>query len=560
VTTASITAGPLTQAFSDACAQLEQIEFVDALWQKRLDRWTADPAVQQLIANRLGWVTAIDFVTSHRSRLADFADAARRDGFSDVVLMGMGGSSLAPEVLRQVIGTAPGFPRLCVLDSVDPEAVREATAHVDTTLFLLASKSGSTIEPNVMAAEARRRLVEAGHTSWGSRFVAITDANTVLHRQTESDRFRDVFVNPSDIGGRYSALSFFGMVPAALLGIDLDAFIARARAMETACRATRIADNPGCSLGALMAAGAANRRDKLTLLLPARLQSLGLWIEQLVAESTGKHGKGIVPIAGEPADATFGDDRVIVIVNVGDQYPDRTTCDRARASGAPLVTLHMDDALDLGAEFMRWEVATAAAGRLLAINPFDEPNVQQAKDATRALLDVFRRERRLPLPEADAETDGVRLTMSEAARAALNGTPATGFLDAARQGDYIALLAFLPPDDPRFGGPLHSLRGAVGVRTGAATMFGYGPRYLHSTGQLHKGGADNGVFIVVTAEPDEDLAVPGQPFSFGVLETAQALGDFQSLDRAGRRALFVRAPRRDPALIARLTAALTGDR
>ena len=560
MTTVSITAGPLTQAFSDAGAQLEQIEFVDALWRKRLDRWTTDPAVQQLIANRLGWVTAIEFVASQQSRLVAFADAVRHDGFTDIVLMGMGGSSLAPEVLRQIIGTATGFPRLCVLDSVDPEAVRATTANVDTTLFLLASKSGSTIEPSVMAAEARRRVVEAGHSSWGSRFVAITDPDTVLHRQAASDRFRDVFVNPSDIGGRYSALSFFGMVPAALLGIDLDTFLARARAMEAACRAPRAADNPGFSLGALMAAGATNRRDKLTLLLPARLQSLGLWIEQLVAESTGKHGKGIVPIAGEPADAEFGDDRVIVMVNVGDQYPDRTVCERARASGAPIVTLHMDDVLDLGAEFLRWEVATAAAGRLLSINPFDEPNVQQAKDATRALLDVFRRERRLPLPEAHAEVGGVRLTMSEAAQAALTGTPATAFLDAAHAGDYIALLAFLPPDDPRFSAPLDSLRRAIGARTGCATMFGYGPRYLHSTGQLHKGGADNGVFIIVTAEPDEDLAVPGEPFSFGVLESAQALGDFQSLDRAGRRALFVRAPRRDPEMIPRLIAALTAAR
>ena len=560
MTTVSITAGPLTQAFDEACSQLEQLEFVDALWQKRLDRWTTDPAVQSLIANRLGWLTAIDFVASQRPRLAAFADAVRGDGFSDVVLLGMGGSSLAPEVLRQVLGAAPGSPRLRVLDSVDPEAVRAATARVDTSLFLLASKSGSTIEPNVMAAEARRRLIEAGHTSWGSRFVAITDADTVLHRQAASDRFRDVFVNPSDIGGRYSALSFFGMVPAALLGFDLDTFITRARAMETACRTTRVANNPGFSLGALMAAGAANGRDKLTLLLPARLQSLGLWIEQLVAESTGKHGTGIVPIAGEPADAHVGDDRVIVIVNVGDQYPDRTVSDRARTSGAPVVTLHMDDALDLGAEFMRWEVATAVAGRLLSINPFDEPNVQQAKDATRALLDVFRRERQLPLPEAHAEVGGVRFTLSEAAQTALAGTPATAFLDAVRPRDYVALLAFLPPEDPRFVDPLESLRRAVSVRTGCATMFGYGPRYLHSTGQLHKGGADNGVFLVITADPDEDLAVPGEPFSFGVLETAQALGDFHSLDRVGRRALFVRAPRRDPDMLGRLTAALTGVR
>jgi glucose-6-phosphate isomerase len=557
VTTSSLTGGPLARAFDEACAQLEQLEFVDALWNKRLDRWTTEPAVQKLIANRLGWLSAIDFIDSQRPRLTSLSESVIRDGFSEVVLLGMGGSSLAPEVLRQVLGTAAGHPRLRVLDSVDPEAVRAATTDIDRSVFLLASKSGSTIEPNVMAAEARRRLLESGQQNWGSRFIAITDPETVLHRQAESDHFRGVFINPADIGGRYSALSFFGMVPAALLGVDLDAFIARARTMETACRATRIADNPGFSLGALMGASAAHGRDKLTLLLPARLQSLGLWIEQLVAESTGKLGTGIVPIAGESPDAPFGDDRMFVIVNVADQFPDRGLCDRARASGAPIVTLHMDDALDLGAEFMRWEVATAVAGRLLSINPFDEPNVQQAKDATRALLDVFRRDRRLPLPEAHAEIEGMRLTVSEAARAALAGAPATAFLDAVHANDYVALLAFLTPEDPRCAGPLADLRSAVGASTGCATMFGYGPRYLHSTGQLHKGGANNGVFIVITAEPDEDLAIPGESFSFGVLETAQALGDFQSLDRAGRRALFVQAPRRDAALLAHLTTSLT---
>ena len=560
MTTSSIAAGPLTRAFEEACAQLEQLEFVDALWNKRLDRWTADPATQTLIANRLGWLTAIDFIVSQRSRLASFAEAVNRDDVSEVVLLGMGGSSLAPDVLRQVLGTAAAHPRLSVLDSVDPESVRAAMAHVDRSLFLLASKSGSTIEPNAMAAEARRRLLEAGQPRWGSRFVAITDPETVLHRQATNDQFRDVFINPSDIGGRYSALSFFGMVPAALLGIDLDTFITRAKTMEIACRTTRVADNPGVSLGALMFASAAHGRDKLTLLLPTRLQSLGLWIEQLVAESTGKHGTGIVPIAGEPGDASFGDDRLFVIVNVADQFPDRTVSDRARASGGPVVTLHMDDALDLGAEFLRWEVATAVAGRLLSINPFDEPNVQQAKDATRALLDVFRRDRRLPLPETHAEIEGMRLTLSEAAQAALAGLPATAFLDVVRAHDYVALLAFLPPDDPRFVEPLESLRSAVGASTGCATMFGYGPRYLHSTGQLHKGGANNGVFIVITADPDEDLEVPGESFSFGVLETAQALGDFQSLDRTGRRALFVQAPLRDAAWLAQLTASLTRGR
>jgi glucose-6-phosphate isomerase len=557
VTTFSIIPGPLSRAFDQACADLEQIGFSDALWKKRLDGWTSDPAVQQLISNRLGWVNALDFIDAQRSRLVACVDAVRRDGFSDVVLMGMGGSSLAPEVLRQVIGTSPGYPRLVVLDSVDPDAVRAATARAGTSLFLLASKSGSTVEPNVMAAEARRCVVASGHATWASRFVAITDPETVLHRQAVSDGFRDVFVNPPDIGGRYSALSFFGMLPAALIGIDLDTVLAEARAMDSACRTTRATDNPGFALGALMGAGAYSGRDKLTLLLPPRLQSLGLWIEQLVAESTGKQGKGVVPIAGEPATARFADDRVIVSVSVGDEHPDAAVLDRAQASGAPSATLRMKSVLSLGAEFLRWEVATAAAGRLMSINPFDEPNVQQAKDATRALLDVYRRERRLPLPEPHAELNGVRLTLSEAAQAALTGAPATSYLETVHAGDYVAVLAFLPPDDPRFVATLDSMRTAVASKSGCPTMFGYGPRYLHSTGQLHKGGANNGVFIVVTADPGEDVPIPGEPFSFGVLELAQALGDFQSLDRAGRRALFVQAPRRDRELIERLTAALT---
>jgi glucose-6-phosphate isomerase len=553
----TIAPGPLTQAYDLACSQLEQIGFPDALWQKRVEAWTMDAGVQRLIANRLGWLNAIDFIDAHRARLEEGAEAARRDGLTDVVLLGMGGSSLAPEVIRQVIGTAAGFPRLQILDSVDPDSVRAAMTRADTSLFVIASKSGSTIEPNVMAAEARRRVTAAGHTMWGARFLAITDPDTVLHKQAVSEHFRDVFVNPPDIGGRYSALSFFGMVPAALIGVDVGALIADARAMEAACRVPVVQQNPGLSLGALMAAGAAEGRDKLTLLLPERLQSLGLWIEQLVAESTGKHGKGVVPIAGEPDDARFDDDRIIVLVSIGDETPAAAPQKRALASGAPMATLHVERTLALGAEFLRWEVATATAGRLMAINPFDEPNVQQAKDATRALLDVYRRDHRLPMPEPHAEIGHVRFTLSEAAQAALSGAPATAFLDTARPHDYLAVLAFLPPDDPRFAGMLASLRAAASSKTRCATMFGYGPRYLHSTGQLHKGGADNGVFIVIAADPDDDLPVPEEPFSFGVLEMAQALGDFQSLDRAGRRALFMHAPRRDPALLTNAAAVLT---
>ena len=498
-------------------------------------------------------------MTPQLPRLRAFADAVRRDGFTHVVLLGMGGSSLAPEVLRQVLAAQNSTPAFHVLDSVDPDAVRAAMDHAATSLFIVASKSGSTIEPTTMAAEAKRRVIEAGHTQWAPRFVAITDEGTALHRSATADGFRDVFVNPSDIGGRYSALSLFGMVPAALMGLDLDRLLAvhaRWRAPAGSHSLVTIL----ASHWALMNAGFERGRDKMTLLVPERLESFGLWVEQLVAESTGKHSKGIVPIAGESAEmspldgktSSDGDDRVFVVVRVGDDTPDPAVLDRARASGAPAVTIQLPDAYALGAEFLRWEVATATAGLLMAINPFDEPNVKQAKDATSALLTVYEQRKRLPLPEPHAEINGVRLTLSEAAQAALSGAPATSFLRVIGRGDYLCLLAFLPPDDSRFDGLLKEFRTKFGVRGNCATMFGYGPRYLHSTGQLHKGGANNGVFVVIVAEADEDLAIPDRPFSFSVLETAQAVGDFQSLDREQRRALLVTMPRRDPEALRRV--------
>jgi glucose-6-phosphate isomerase/transaldolase/glucose-6-phosphate isomerase len=552
--TFTIDPGPLSSAVDRAHARLDQLGFVDALWRKRLDVWSDNAPIQKLIEGRLGWLNALDVVVPQLPRLRAFAEAVRRDGFTHVVLLGMGGSSLAPEVLRQILSSRESVPAFRVLDSVDPDAVRGAMDHADTSLFIMASKSGSTIEPNTMAAEARRRVIAAGHTNWATRFAAITDENTTLHKRAVADGYREIFVNPSDIGGRYSALSLFGMVPAALLGIDLDAMTAGARAMEAACRLAGTRDNPGLALGAVMAAGAANKRDKLTLLLPTRLESFGLWVEQLVAESTGKHDTGVVPIAGESARMSLGSDRVIVTVNVGGETPDAAIVERAKASGAPIVTIELPDVDALGAEFLRWEVATATAGLLIEINPFDEPNVKQAKDATTDLLTVYQQRGQLPVPEPHAEVDDVRLTLSEAAQTHLSGQDASSFLSVIGRHDYFCLLAFLPPDGSGFDAALQEFRMNVAARAECATMFGYGPRYLHSTGQLHKGGANNGVFLIVVADAAEDLAIPDQPFSFSVLETAQALGDFQSLDRCGRRAMLMTLPKRDPELFRRIAA------
>jgi glucose-6-phosphate isomerase len=536
----TITAGPLTVAFERACRRLDEMAFAQALWSRRVDIWTADTATQAQIANRLGWLGALDFVTPHLPRLLAFAGSVRQAGFTDVVLLGMGGSSLAPEVLRRILGVAPGFPRFRMLDSVDPEAVRDGLEQAGTSLFIVASKSGTTIEPNSMAAEARRRVTAAGH-EWGSRAVAITDENTVLHQRARAERYRDIFINPSDIGGRYSALSFFGMVPAALMGAGVEDLVAAARDMEAACRRESVAENPGLALGALMAAGVEAGRDKLTLLLPDRLRSLGLWIEQLVAESTGKSGRGVVPIADDPPQLATGPDRTLVSIALPD-----APVDSLQAHGEmPRISIEMPNTTAIGAEFLRWEVATATASVLLGVNPFDEPNVATAKAATRTILDRHAVQKRLLPPESHAAISGAQLTLGSAAEAQLGGAAASGFLRLLHPGDYLGLLVYLPTDEPLCAAVLHEFRVAVVSSTGCATMCGYGPRYLHSTGQLHKGGANTGVFVIVTADGVEDLPIPGESFSFGVLGLAQALGDFRSLDDAGRRVLHLHLPSRN---------------
>jgi transaldolase / glucose-6-phosphate isomerase len=343
-------------------------------------------------------------------------------------------------------------------------------------------------------------------------------------------------------------VSLFGLVPAALMGIDIGRLVGDAQAMLDAARAPEIERNPALALGAAMGAGALHGRDKLTLIVPPALEPFGLWVEQLVAESTGKGGTGVVPITGEPLGPAreYGSDRLVVRVRVPgldpghDEEAATLLADLERA-GTPVAELVVPDVGALGAEFVRWELATATASALLGINPFDEPNVQQAKDATRVLLDSFLREGRLPVPEPDAERDHAAFTLTTAARKALGGRPADDLLSLLGPGDYLGLLAYLP-ERPEIDEVVRRFRGSVRAKTSCATMFGYGPRYLHSTGQLHKGGANTGVFLLLTA-PGQDVPVPDEAFTFGILELAQALGDFASLDHTGRRALHVHLPR-----------------
>ncbi len=548
-------AGVLKDAIRKQAASAGRV--AGALWRRDPSIWSADRTVQQEIANRFGWLTSPFTMRRSLERPLKFAERARRDGFANVVLLGMGGSSLAAEVLRSIVGTAPGWPQFRMLDSTNPASVLAAGTEPANTLYLFASKSGTTIEPNSFAAHFRRELERARVPRWADHFVAITDEGTPLADRSRAEGFRETFINPSDIGGRYSALSFFGLVPAALMGQDIGALVDNAAAMlETASSIADPLSNPAVGLGLAIAAAARAGRDKLTLLLPPEWETFGLWVDQQVAESTGKDGIGVVPIADETTGtvAQYGNDRLYVhVTKPGTPLSDpvATLVSRLEASNAPVVTLPVSGPLALGAEFIRWEIATVVAGGLLGINPFNEPDVEQAKDATQVLLRQFKSEGQLPAPAVDSTLEQATLQLSSAARQRLRPGHPEEILTLIEEHDYLALLAY-PGPDRELARVLNEFRIAVRDRTRTATTFCYGPRYLHSTGQLHKGGPNTGVFILVTATPSKDLDIPGEKFSFGTLERAQALGDFASLDASNRRVLHVHLPSPDATLLRRV--------
>lgn len=484
------------------------------------------------IKNRLGWLRAPDEFASRVEEMRSFAAEIKREGFARAVLLGMGGSSLAPEVFATTFGHAAGIP-VVVLDNTDPDAVQatERGGALDETLFIVASKSGDTIE--VASFEdhfhAKAMAVAEGDAARaGRRFIAITDPDTGLFKRATLRRYRKIFVNPADIGGRYSALSCFGLVPAALLGADLGAILGGARAMAERCRSPHAAQNPGLALGALIGACAKLGRDKLTLVMPPELASFGSWIEQLVAESLGKEGRGVVPIDVEPLGdlGGYGHDRLFVVTHLRDgaTAASAETIAALRGAGHPVHEIVLADRNEIGAAMFQWEFATAVAGACMALNPFDEPDVGVAKKTTRELLDAFVRDGKLPAPAATVAPDDV---------AALSGC-----LASLGPGDYLALCAFFVRTEAR-DRLLTEIRVLVRDAFGVATTLGYGPRYLHSTGQLHKGGAANGVFLQLCADPAADLPIPGQPFSFRTLRDAQAQGDLQVLAERRRRSLRV---------------------
>jgi len=502
---------------------------VRRLWSRDASLWTgADEA------RWLGWLGVVGEQLARASALRDLAEESRAAGFTHALVLGMGGSSLCPEVLRMTFGRIAGHPELFVLDSTDPAQIRAIERRIDVanTLFIVSSKSGTTLEPNIFMQyflDRARRLVGAERA--GSRFIAITDPGSKMEQVAAAERFRRVLFGLPSIGGRYSALSDFGMAPAAIMGLDVARFLGRAVAMTERCGASAPpAENPGVLLGIILGVLARHGRDKVTLTASPSIVGLGVWLEQLLAESTGKMGRGLVPVDREPLGppAVYGDDRQFVYVRLA-PAPDQAQDDAVTAlerAGQPVVRIGVADPNELGAEFFRWEIATAVAGAILGVNPFDQPDVEASKVATRALTDHYEATGALP-----AESP---LRVSDPAFAAKLGA----HLRTVKSGDYVAFLAYVSMNEAHEA-ELQAARITVRDRLRVATCVGFGPRYLHSTGQAYKGGPNSGVFVHITCDDADDLPVPGRGYSFGVVKSAQALGDLQVLRERGRRALRV---------------------
>jgi len=537
-------------AVDEAIAGLDADFANPRLWNKDGSLWKAGAATIKKIVDRLGWLDVES--TIDRERLQALQEGMRAGRFKHVVLLGMGGSSLAPEVLANTFGPQPGFPELIVLDSTDPARIRgvEDQISLADTLFVVASKSGGTIE-----------TLALDHYFWektggaADQFIVITDPGSNLESIARKAGVRDIFLNPSDIGGRYSALSYFGMVPAALIGLDLDGLWASADTMLATNRESIPSSyHPGLLLGAVIGALAKEGRDKVTIYTSESLRSFGNWAEQLLAESLGKEGKGALPVVGAsvglPHD--YVSDRLFIYLRV-DNDADVAEMDAAvralREAGHPRVTIRLADKLAIAGEFFRWEYATAIAGALLEVNPFDEPNVTEAKDATKALLHQYQQHGSLPAEAPLMTREGLEVYADEVTLEPLrelchqhgfDGSDAVGLIAAqmagSRAGDYFAFLIYFSPSPDEERLIAHIQRRLRHVTKRAVTI-GYGPRYLHSTGQYHKGGGDNGVFWQLTADAAPDLAIPGMDFSFGALFAAQAAGDLRALHNHGRRAI-----------------------
>jgi transaldolase/glucose-6-phosphate isomerase len=537
---------------------------VRRIWQRDASLWTGTDESQ--------WMGWLDITEKQIEKKADFkrlADEIRKENFSDILLLGMGGSSLCPEVLEATFGQIPGFPRLHVLDSTDPAQVKHFEGKIDLarTLFIVSSKSGTTLEPNIFKQYFFERVKQTiGAEKAGSRFIAITDPGSKLEKEAEADKFRYIFHGLPSIGGRYSALSNFGIVPGAVMGLDTAKFLDRTEEMVQACAASvPVESNPGVMLGIVLGTAATLGRDKVTIITSPAIYDLGAWLEQLLAESTGKQGKGVVPVDRERLAAVdvYGNDRVFAYLRF-ESKPDAAQDEKVAAlekAGHPVVRIAVTDTYDLGQEFFRWEIATAVAGSIIGINPFNQPDVEASKIETRKLTAEYEKTGSLPPENPIFQQNGIKLfTDLKNASALGKADSLTGYLRAhlsrIKAGDYFAVLGYIEMNE-QHEAQLQQIRHAVRDSKRVATCAEFGPRFLHSTGQAYKGGPNSGVFLQITCDDAIDLPVPGQKYTFGIVKAAQARGDFQVLAERGRRALRVHLSKNVDADLSVLSRALS---
>ena len=526
---------------------LEEQDFLDRLWVKDATLWRGEVPT---IRHRLGWLTSPTIMKGHTDDLRSFADEIRRLQFSHVVLLGIGGAALAADVFNLIFGSKMGFPDLVLLDSTDPAAVKQTLQRLNLarTLFVVASKSGDTPETLAFYEYFRGQMEASSVPRAGIHFVAITDPGRPLDKIAAETSFRRTFLNPASIGARYSALSFFGLVPAALMGIDVKSVLDRAHAMVEACgNVVAARDNSAVCLGGALAGLAKAGRDKVTLVLSRKLRGLGPWIEQLLAESLGKDGRGIVPVDDEPlgSPVVYGEDRVFVAITLDGDDAAEPYLSALEEVGHPVIRIPVKDSLEVGAEFFRWELATAAAGVALGVNPFDEPDGIRVRENIATLLSTWRKTRRLPEWPVDVEENGLVLMTGMGTKSPSVGAGLQAFLGQAGPGDYIAIQAYLTPTADTWS-RLQELRTILRDRLKVATTLAFGPRYLHATSQLHLGGRPNGLFLQLTGEDKEDVSIPGAGYGFATFKAAQALGDLQTLRNAGRRIVRVHLRGKQP--------------
>jgi len=542
----------LKAAFDAAAADWQSNNKIDRFWKKDPSLWTRDGEEKWM-----GWIDIVERQQKDLSAFAELGGDVESAGFSTVLLLGMGGSSLCPEVLAKTFGQQVGFPALRIVDSTDPAQIMAVCNEVNLneTLVVVASKSGSTLEPNILKQFFFSQVTRAvGEPEAGNRFIAITDPGSKMERVARHDNFRDIFYGDPEIGGRYSALSNFGVVAATAAGLKIDKLLSEAAKGVAACKKS-LAENPGLQLGLLLGTAHNAGRDKITIFTSPEIHDLGAWLEQLIAESTGKQGKGITPIDREAigAPGVYGDDRVFAYVRF------KATADASQdpkvaaleAAGHPVVRFEIEDLYEIFGQFFIWEIATAVAGSVMGINPFNQPDVESAKVETRALTAEYEKSGNLPtrtpfltgkgesgVPFALYATEAYAAKLKAAAPSQTLAGIIRAHLDQLKAGDYFATVAFLPMFEEHEAA-IQEFRHKVREKERVATSLGFGPRFLHSTGQDYKGGPNTGVFLQLTADHADDVAIPGQSFSFGVVIDAQAAGDLAVLESRGRRALRV---------------------